>query len=219
MFKSFTSKGSKSLTSSSESGPLLDNSRPKSQVLASPIYTAFSFDENPIENMPVIGVQYSKTSSKPIYEGANGIIFKGTDASHTESLVLKRVKKKTDQTLPDYKREVLREYNNMKMCSHKNIIPVIDLCAISETTDMALILPYYPKGDLLDYLSKLRRFKMKLSTSMKDAIFKQILKGISYLHRKGIVHRDLKPENFMIDSDGVLKISDFGYSLNITSDS
>ncbi|KAK6868704.1 putative serine/threonine-protein kinase MARK-C [Candida tropicalis] len=219
MFKSFTSKGSKSLTSSSESGPSLDNSRPKSQVLASPIYTAFSFDENPIENMPVIGVQYSKTSSKPIYEGANGIIFKGTDASHTESLVLKRVKKKTDQTLPDYKREVLREYNNMKMCSHKNIIPVIDLCAISETTDMALILPYYPKGDLLDYLSKLRRFKMELSASMKDAIFKQILKGISYLHRKGIVHRDLKPENFMIDSDGVLKISDFGYSLNITSDS
>ena len=31
-----------------------------------------------------------------------------------------------------------------------------------------------------------------------------------YIHREGVCHRDLKPENIMLDSGGVLKISDFG---------
>ncbi|EGW30178.1 uncharacterized protein SPAPADRAFT_63791, partial [Spathaspora passalidarum NRRL Y-27907] len=52
---------------------------------------------------------------------------------------------------------------------------------------------------------------------MKDAIFKQILTGVRYLHRKNIIHGDLKPENFLLDSDGIIKISDFGYSLDLNT--
>jgi eukaryotic-like serine/threonine-protein kinase len=38
----------------------------------------------------------------------------------------------------------------------------------------------------------------------------QMLLGIRDSHRSGIVHRDVKPENFLIFSDDVVKLNDFG---------
>jgi hypothetical protein len=44
------------------------------------------------------------------------------------------------------------------------------------------------------------------------AYTRQIVEGINYLHLNGIIHRDLKGQNILLDSDGKLKISDFGAS-------
>ncbi|MFZ2056208.1 MAG: serine/threonine-protein kinase [Acidimicrobiales bacterium] len=39
---------------------------------------------------------------------------------------------------------------------------------------------------------------------------RQLAEALTYVHSQGIVHRDLKPENVLIDTQGRLKISDFG---------
>lgn len=36
--------------------------------------------------------------------------------------------------------------------------------------------------------------------------------ALEYLHKEGIVYRDLKPENILIDSEGHVKLTDFGLS-------
>ncbi|WUR04724.1 serine/threonine-protein kinase Chk1 [Vairimorpha necatrix] len=51
-----------------------------------------------------------------------------------------------------------------------------------------------------------------INPSVVHFLIKQLISGIEYLHNKGICHRDIKPENLLIDSNGTLLISDFGYS-------
>ena len=37
-----------------------------------------------------------------------------------------------------------------------------------------------------------------------------LLSGLREIHSIGLMHRDLKPSNFLIDSNGIIKIGDFG---------
>lgn len=36
--------------------------------------------------------------------------------------------------------------------------------------------------------------------------------AIEFMHSIGVVHRDLKPDNIMLNSDGYLKVVDFGFA-------
>jgi len=38
----------------------------------------------------------------------------------------------------------------------------------------------------------------------------QLLRGLTYVHRRKILHRDLKPQNLLISEIGELKLADFG---------
>ena len=53
---------------------------------------------------------------------------------------------------------------------------------------------------------------LQLDESTARHYFRQIIFAIDYCHSRNVVHRDLKPENLLLDSDGRIRLSDFGLS-------
>ena len=44
------------------------------------------------------------------------------------------------------------------------------------------------------------------------------LSALSYLHSKNIAHRDIKPENILLSSSEIIKLADFGLSIDCSSE-
>ena len=75
-----------------------------------------------------------------------------------------------------------------------------------ETDTHILIVMEYVCGDLLGFIRK----RAKISEPTAKIIFKQIIKGLQYIHKRKIVHRDIKLDNVLIDLTNTVKICDFG---------
>ncbi|KAL1943365.1 hypothetical protein VTO73DRAFT_4440 [Trametes versicolor] len=111
-------------------------------------------------------------------------------------------------------RGVIREITLLKELSHPNIIELIECETIEAGT--ALVLEHCPY-DLAGYIEQRRSAGRPLDcdpTQMRT-FMSQLLVGVAHCHAKNVLHRDLKPQNLLIDSQGVLKIADFGLARQI----
>lgn len=68
------------------------------------------------------------------------------------------------------------------------------------------IMEYVPGGELFRYLREERRLN-EIRVKFYSA---QIAIALGHLHKSQILYRDLKPENILIDSQGYIKLADFG---------
>lgn len=48
-------------------------------------------------------------------------------------------------------------------------------------------------------------------------IMRALLEVVQYLHSQNIVHRDLKPENILLDDQMKIKLTDFGFAVQVES--
>jgi len=72
-----------------------------------------------------------------------------------------------------------------------------------------LVLELMDKGSLRDLIKK----RLILSEGIVALVAVQVLSGLSYLHNVARqAHLDIKPENILINSQGLVKLSDFGIS-------
>jgi eukaryotic-like serine/threonine-protein kinase len=97
-----------------------------------------------------------------------------------------------------------REAKNAASLSHPNIVSIYDRGEAEGTYYIAM---EYIEGRSLKELIVARG---PLPIDRAVAYTRQILGAVRFAHKKGIVHRDIKPHNVLVDTDGRLKVTDFG---------
>jgi serine/threonine protein kinase len=69
-----------------------------------------------------------------------------------------------------------------------------------------LVLDYCAGGELFYHLSRAGRFPVRVT----QFYVSEIVVALQHLHERDFVYRDMKPENVLLDSNGHVKLADFG---------
>jgi protein-serine/threonine kinase len=105
----------------------------------------------------------------------------------------------------EYIRKIKSEYAIAKSCENPHIVQTFRLCTSGK--NWFHVMEYCELGDLNDLIKA-----NYMDQEDKNCMFKQLLRGVEYLHARGLAHRDIKSENLLVTASGCLKIADFGTS-------
>ncbi|GAA5807474.1 hypothetical protein MFLAVUS_000835 [Mucor flavus] len=145
-----------------------------------------------------------------IGKGASGVVRAAhkVDGTGERLYAVKELRKRHGENSKDYITRLTSEYYISSSMDHINVIKTFDLLPMNETSPIfAQVMEYSGGGDLFDVLYDCPD---GLEVAEANCFFKQLMRGVTYLHSIGVAHRDLKPENLLLTTTGCLKISDFG---------
>ncbi|KAI7908222.1 kinase domain-containing protein [Cokeromyces recurvatus] len=129
------------------------------------------------------------------------------NASQPKLLAIKQFRKrKRSETEKEYMKKLTSEFCISSTFHHVNIVETIDL-VLDDQNRYCTVMEYCPGGDLFSSIMSEQMTEIEMS-----CCFKQLIRGLAYLHSMGVAHRDIKPENLLLTLDGTLKITDFGVS-------
>ncbi|KAK6222396.1 serine/threonine-protein kinase HAL4/sat4 [Pestalotiopsis sp. IQ-011] len=118
---------------------------------------------------------------------------------------VKEFRRRPEETEKKYSKRLTAEFCISSSLRHPNVIHTLDLLKDSKG-DYCEVMEFCSGGDL--YTLVLAAGKLEVQEA--DCYFKQMMRGVEYMHEMGVAHRDMKPENLLLTSHGALKITDFG---------
>ena len=100
----------------------------------------------------------------------------------------------------------MHEVGILLRLKHESVVKLYE--TFETNRHMILTMELCAGGDLLNFVRK----RKKLDEGVSKVIFKQLIEGLQYIHKKRILHRDIKLDNILLDGKGNVKIADFGFS-------
>ncbi|MGP9802025.1 serine/threonine-protein kinase [Rheinheimera sp. NSM] len=141
-----------------------------------------------------LSIRYTYTGE--FGEGGFSQVFFCMDNNLQRKVAIKTIKEKEEVA------RVKDEVSSLLKMRSKNVVQVYDIINLED--GIGIVMEFIEGQDLFGIDFQILHEKDKLK------LLWQIASGIFDIHKSGLIHRDIKPNNMKIDSEGILKIFDFG---------
>jgi serine/threonine protein kinase len=138
-------------------------------------------------------------------KGSFGMVYRAMDLDTNRIIAVKEVVIAPGQLRPEQLSDIRNEITVMQKLTHPNIVK-----CLGEHWDGVQYLRIYMDYVAGGTISSVLRSFGKFQENQVSRFAAQILSGLSYLHERKIAHRDLKGDNLLVETDGTLKLADFG---------
>ncbi len=136
-------------------------------------------------------------------KGGMALVYRAIDRRTGHSVAVKILRPEFNQDA-EFLSRFEREAMTASKMSHHNIVNLLD---VGQEGDMRYLIMEYVSGRTLkDVIQQ----KGALPAALSAQIAIRILSALQHAHKNGIIHRDIKPQNILVDSEGHVKVSDFG---------
>jgi len=112
----------------------------------------------------------------------------------------------------DINARIQAEQRFLARLNHPNIATLID-AGVSDSGRPYFILEYIDGKPITHYCDE-----QKLNIDQRLKLFEQVCQAVQFAHQHLIVHRDLKPSNILVDTNGTVKLLDFGIAKFLDDD-
>ncbi|KAI3650631.1 hypothetical protein MP228_004112 [Amoeboaphelidium protococcarum] len=154
----------------------------------------------PITRISAEDFTFYKVLGKGNYGKVMLATYKDGDGRYFAVKIIKKSSLIDDEALD----HILSENRVLQQLSHPFLVKLY--CSFQTADRLYFVMEYISGGELFFHIGREKRF----SEERVRFYAGEIVLALQYLHSKGIVYRDLKLENILIDSEGHVKITDFG---------
>ena len=145
--------------------------------------------------------------------GGMAVVYKAEDAILGRTVALKTLHQRYAE-VPSFRGRFRQEARAMACLDHENIVKVYD---ISQDGELPFIVAECVAGHDIGQLLGGHR-NGHLNEKFARRVAAQLLRALSYAHRRGVIHRDVKPSNILVTAAGTVKVADFGIARIVEED-
>lgn len=148
-------------------------------------------------------------ASKPLGEGAMGVVFLGYNCASNQRIAVKCVR--SIYANNKQIRQRARQEASLTF-THPNIVEMLGMCEYNPESGPIFILSNYVAGVTLEQhvTTQLNQLSPEDRVEKISNEIMCVLDALEYLHSRGVVHRDIKPSNIMLENGQTVKLMDLG---------
>ncbi|XP_058770678.1 serine/threonine-protein kinase BLUS1-like [Vicia villosa] len=140
--------------------------------------------------------------------GASATVFHAVYLPYNEEVAVKSLD--LDRCNSNFE-DIRKEAQIMSLIDHRNVVK--SYCSFVVDHKLWVIMPFMAQGSCLHLMKA--AYPDGLEEDAIGSILKETLKALDYLHQHGHIHRDVKAGNILLDTNGEVKLSDFGVSASM----